>query len=179
MAGAKLTPKQSQFVTHYLANGLNATKAAIAAGYSVKTAASIGQENLTKPEIAAEIANRTEKTLAKLDISPERTLDMIGRLAFFDPAALLEDDGSMKRMQDIPAEVRSVIAGLEVSDIWDSGEGDQKSIIGNLKKVKLADRLSALDKLMRYHALYRDKVEVTGELSLAEAIGRARKRSER
>lgn len=50
-----LKGKQKAFVDHYLANGFNATKAALAAGYSEKTARSIGQENLTKPDIAAAI----------------------------------------------------------------------------------------------------------------------------
>jgi phage terminase small subunit len=51
----KLTAKQRVFVAAYLSNGFNATKAAIAAGYSAKTAYSIGSENLRKPEIKAEI----------------------------------------------------------------------------------------------------------------------------
>ena len=41
-----MTPKQIRFVAEFLSNGLNATKAAISAGYSKKTAASIGEENL-------------------------------------------------------------------------------------------------------------------------------------
>ncbi len=51
---AHLTAKQQRFVEEYLID-LNATQAAIRAGYSAKTAASIGSENLTKPEIAAAV----------------------------------------------------------------------------------------------------------------------------
>ena len=62
---AKLTDKQRTFVAEYLVD-LNATQAAIRAGYSVKTAGSIGEENLRKPEIQAAIAKaqaeRAEKT---------------------------------------------------------------------------------------------------------------------
>lgn len=62
---AKLTDKQRTFVAEYLVD-LNATQAAIRAGYSVKTAGSIGEENLRKPEIQAAIAEaqaeRAEKT---------------------------------------------------------------------------------------------------------------------
>lgn len=47
----KLTPKQQAFCEEYVANGGNATAAAISAGYSRKTAYSMGSENLTKPEI--------------------------------------------------------------------------------------------------------------------------------
>jgi phage terminase small subunit len=157
-----MTPKQERFVAEYLANGLNATKAALSAGYSEATAASQGARLLTNVEVSEAIANKAQRHMTKLDISVERTLDMVGRLAFFDPADLFESDGSMKQIRDISPDARSVIAGMEVSDIW-AGEGEQKSIIGNLKKIKLTDRSSALDKLMRYHALYRDRVEHTGK----------------
>lgn len=60
-----LNAKQQRFVDEYLID-LNATQAAIRAGYSEKTAGSIGQENLTKPEIAKAIDaaqfNRAEQT---------------------------------------------------------------------------------------------------------------------
>jgi phage terminase small subunit len=171
-----MTPKQERFVAEYLANGLNATKAAISAGYSERSADVEGSRLLVNAKVAAAIAKATNKVMTKLDISVERTLDMVGRLAFFDPADLFETDGSMKQIKDIAPESRSVIAGMEVSDIW-AGEGEQKSIIGNLKKIKLSDRLSALDKLMRYHALYHDKVEVPGLESLADAISKARQRN--
>lgn len=52
---SKLTPKQQAFVREYAANGGNSTKAAIAAGYSEKTAAEMGYENLTKPQIVEAI----------------------------------------------------------------------------------------------------------------------------
>lgn len=60
-----LTPKQKRFIEEYTID-MNATRAAIRAGYSQKTAYSIGQELLTKPEISAAIAQiqaaRAEKT---------------------------------------------------------------------------------------------------------------------
>lgn len=52
----KLTAKQRAFVNAYIANGFNATQAAISAGYSEKTAYSIGSENLRKPEIKQAIS---------------------------------------------------------------------------------------------------------------------------
>src|ERR1700733_355560 len=165
----KMTPKQKRFVAEYLVC-LNATKAAIAAGYPKKSAKSVGQENLTKPDIAAAIAGKTQKAFGKLDYSVERTLQEIARLAFFDVANLFEDDGSLKRIADIDADSRAAIAGLEVTELFDpvqqkdgaSGE-PQKHVYGLLKKIKLADKGAALDKLMRYHSLYRDKVELTGK----------------
>ncbi|HXF12235.1 MAG TPA: terminase small subunit [Terriglobales bacterium] len=172
-----LSPKQKRFIAEYLANGLNATKAAISAGYSKKTADTQAARLLVNVKVAEVISKKTEKIMTKLDISVERTLNEVGRLAFLDVRNLFEPDGSLKQIDKLDDDSAACIAGLEVSDIWDAGEGEQKSIIGTLKKVKLADKGAALDKLMRYHSLYKDKVEVSGLESLAEAISRARKRN--
>ncbi len=78
-----LTPKQARFVEEYLID-LNASQAAIRAGYSAKTAYSVGHENLSKPEIAAAIqkeqAARSERTGITQDevirgLKKEATLD--------------------------------------------------------------------------------------------------------
>lgn len=61
-----LTTKQKLFIEAYLANP-NATEAAIKAGYSEKTAGSVGAENLKKPEIAAAIAERVETAIITAD----------------------------------------------------------------------------------------------------------------
>lgn len=70
-----LTAKQERFVAEYLIDG-NATRAALAAGYSEKTARSTGAENLTKPDIAAAIAksqaDRTERTHIDIDYVIQR-----------------------------------------------------------------------------------------------------------
>ena len=67
---ANLTPKQQRFVEEYLID-LNATQAAIRAGYSEKTAKEIGSENLTKPNIAKAIAEAQEKLSNKAQVTVE------------------------------------------------------------------------------------------------------------
>ena len=69
---ANLTPKQQRFVDEYLID-LNATQAAIRAGYSEKTAKSIGQENLTKPDIQKAI----EEAKNQVSKRTELTVDMV------------------------------------------------------------------------------------------------------
>lgn len=91
-----LTDKQSAFVSHYLASW-NATQAAIRAGYSAKTARSIGAENLTKPDIQAAIAARlselkmgADEVLTRLtehargSLAPFLRINGDGELAGFD-----------------------------------------------------------------------------------------------
>lgn len=78
---AKLTNKQAAFVREYLID-LNATQAAIRAGYSKKTAGVIGDENLKKPDIANAIRKATQKRAEKTEITAERVLTEIGKIAF-------------------------------------------------------------------------------------------------
>lgn len=76
-----MTPKQQKFVEEYLVD-LNATQAAIRAGYSQKTAGKIGFENLQKPEIQAAIQGEQQKLSEKTGISAERVLRELERLSF-------------------------------------------------------------------------------------------------
>jgi phage terminase small subunit len=76
-----LTPKQQAFVDQYLVD-LNATNAALRAGYSQKTAYSIGHENLNKPEIAAAVATAMAEREKRTHITQDRVLQELARLAF-------------------------------------------------------------------------------------------------
>lgn len=70
---AKLTAKQQRFVDEYLID-LNATQAAIRAGYAKKTAYSIGEENLRKPEIKSRIETRMAEKEAALIADQDEVL---------------------------------------------------------------------------------------------------------
>ncbi len=73
---SQLTPKQERFVQEYLID-LNATQAAIRAGYSERTAASIGDENLRKPAIAAAVQKAMDERSKKTGITAEYVLSTI------------------------------------------------------------------------------------------------------
>ena len=73
MINQKLTPKQKRFVEEYLVD-LNATQAAIRAGYSEKTAYSIGSENLSKPEIQTAVAEAQNERSERIKISSDWVL---------------------------------------------------------------------------------------------------------
>jgi len=76
---ANLTPKQQRFVEEYLID-LNATQAAIRAGYSEKTAKSIGQENLTKPDIQKAIQEAQNKRAERTEITQDYVLTNIQKV---------------------------------------------------------------------------------------------------
>ena len=71
-----LTPKQERFVAEYLID-LNATQAAIRAGYSEKTAQMIGSENLAKPMVAAAVAAAVAKRSERTEITQDYVLALI------------------------------------------------------------------------------------------------------
>ena len=81
MAKAGLTAKQQLFVDEYLSD-LNATQAAIRAGYSEKSAASIGEENLRKPEIEAAINEALKARRQRTEVTQDRVLEELAVLAF-------------------------------------------------------------------------------------------------
>ena len=86
-----MTPKQQLFVDEYLID-LNATQAAIRAGYSTRTAAETGYENLRKPQIAAAILTATKARSERLEIEADRVLQAIAKIAFADHQADNADD---------------------------------------------------------------------------------------
>jgi phage terminase small subunit len=85
-----LTAKQQRFIGEYLID-LNATQAAIRAGYSAKTAGQIGDENLKKPEIAEAVAARQAVISQKLEVTQERVVAELAKIGFSDVRRLFDD----------------------------------------------------------------------------------------
>ena len=82
---AKLTPKQERFVSEYLID-LNATQAAIRAGYSAKTAFSIGVENLSKPLIQDALQKAMKRRQERTEITADMVLKELKKIALDDAA---------------------------------------------------------------------------------------------
>jgi phage terminase small subunit len=79
-----LTPKQRRFVEEYLVD-LNATQAAIRAGYSANSASDIGWENLRKPEIASEIAKLRKAQSERTGVTADQVIEHLTTIALFNP----------------------------------------------------------------------------------------------
>lgn len=163
-----LTKKQEIFVAHYLVD-FNATKAAISAGYSPKSAESQGAQLLQNPKVAEQISKKVEKKLTKLDISMERVLTELARIAYFDPRKLFNSDGSPKQINELDDDTAAAVAGLDFAELFD-GTGDQKHAYGLMKKYKTVDKKGALELLGKYLKLWTDKVEHTGKVTLEQLV---------
>ena len=88
----KLTDKQKLFCEDYLSNGFNSTDAAKSAGYSEKTAYSIGSENLIKPEIRDYIKKRINTLLDNREELQKEWLDNVTEMAFYSLTGDSETD---------------------------------------------------------------------------------------
>jgi phage terminase small subunit len=144
----KLTPKQERFVQLYLEPGqkgyLNATQAAIGAGYSAKSAELIGHQLLKKTKVAESISKAQAKTARKFEITRDRITQEYACMAFLDPRDIFEDDGSIKLIRDMPESARRALASFDVNEIFDRADGDQKTAIGLAKRVKFHGKREAL-----------------------------------
>ena len=147
-----LRKKQKLFVEYYL-QLLNATQAAIKAGYSVRSAASIGGENLKKPEIMAEIRERLNEVCMESD-EILAALSEIGR-ANIDEIVDIDKNGRRLNLNFKKAKQAGKLHLI-------------KSVVPTAygTRVELHDRMKALELLGKYQKLFTDKVEQSGEITL-------------
>lgn len=157
-----MTPKQALFVAEYRKD-LNATQAAIRAGYSEKTAAQQADRLLRNVQIAEAVAEKTQQQLANADITAERVLREIGRLAFSDVRSLFDADGNLKAIHTLTADESACIASLEVI-IKNAQAGDGH--MDTVHKVKVWDKSKNLEMLAKHFALLTERVEHSGALEV-------------
>lgn len=161
---AKLTPKQARFCEEYLVD-LNATQAAIRAGYSVESAGSIGSENLTKPEIRARIETAMAERSKRTGINADRVLRELGRIAFVNPKDVLDLQTAEQTAEvkpDTSDDDLAVIAGMKVKyvphkDFDENGDPVIEQAIE--REVKLCDKLKALELCGRHLGMFKDNPE--------------------
>lgn len=169
-----ITPKKQRFVDEYLVD-LNATQAAIRAGYSAKTAHSQGPRLLDDVGVKELIADAMAKRSEATKITAERVLQELGRVALFDPRRLLNADGSPKPINELDDDTAAVLAGMDVSEEY-VGVGDERRFVGYTRKVKLADKVAALNLAMRHLGMLTDKLEVKDVTTRADRLRLARER---
>lgn len=165
---AALTPKQQRFVEEYLVD-LNATQAAIRAGYSEKTAAETGYENLRKPQIAEAIAKAQSERSERTQITADRVLEEYGKIAFADirkavkwgrnPADQTSENADPNGLNIYPV---SLIPSEEIDD--DTALAvSEVSLTQTGVKLKMHDKKSALDSIGKHLGMFVNLHEHTGK----------------
>lgn len=168
----KLTPKQQQFVDEYLID-LNATQAAIRAGYSIKNADKISSQLMGKTRVKEAIKKRMEDRQNRTKVTADRVLKEYAKIAFCDTRMFFNENGTLRPVSEWTEEMAACVGGL---DVIETGGGSESTAI--LKKVKLIDRRGALDSLARHLGMFKDKVEIEINEPLAERLMRAKNRAE-
>ena len=158
-----LKAKQSCFVQEYLID-LNATQAAIRAGYSPRTADAIGLENLGKPAIKEAIAEAMKAREQRTHITQDRVLQELARLAFCDLRKAFKDDGTLKLPKDIDDETAAALAGIDTTSTMAPGGDDEAPMSLVTKKIKTFDKGAALTLAMRHLGMLNDKLTVDGTI---------------
>ena len=149
-----MTKKQKRFIEEYLVD-LNATQAAIRAGYSPDTAGSIGSENLKKPEIRARIEKAIAERSKRTGINQDRIVMELAKIALLNPKGLVNFDEATTK-EDAADEDVAAVASVRVKRFpTKDGEGVER-------EVKMYDKTKALELLGRHLGMFKDKVEVSG-----------------
>jgi phage terminase small subunit len=128
-----LTIKQEVFVGEYLIDG-NSARAAIAAGYSKRSAGALASQLLANPKVAKAIYTKHMKRADKFDISAERVLEGLGNLAFFDIRKLYKEDGSLKAVTELDDVTAQAICGIEIEKCLSGSAEGRRSPTGTCSR---------------------------------------------
>lgn len=143
-----LTPKQARFCEEYLID-LNATQAAVRAGYSKKTANVIGPENLAKPCIASRIAEAQSERTGRTQITADYVLERLHQIESLDLTECFDENGHLLPINAMPEKFRCSIGGVDVS-VFKTKVGEEITVEEFTKKLKIENRTKALE-LMGKH----------------------------
>ena len=155
-----LNPRQMKFVLAYLVEP-NATKAAIAAGYSAKGADVQGARVLGNVSVAAEIARRQSRVAAKAEVTVDWIIERYKRIADADIRRFYDENGNLKPIHELDDASAATLAGVETEEEYQDG-----AVVSRVRKIKRWDPTKALDSLARHLGMFIDRQEVTHKHTL-------------
>ena len=172
----KMTPLQEMFVREYLVD-LNGTAAYIRAGGDPTNADRIANKLLKKGTLVQiAVARAMAERAARVGITADRVLREVARIAFGDPRVLFRDDGALRAPTEYGEDDAAMIEGIKTRRIVEIAMGDdgkQKLVPVEIQEVKLASKAGSLAMLMRHLGLNNDKLDVTLNMPLAQALQEA------
>lgn len=153
-----LTPKEKRFCEEYIVD-LNATQAAIRAGYSRHSASEIGYENLNKPQIIERIEFAKANRSATTAIDAAWVLTRLAEEAAADVGDIYDDDGALLPVAEWPLIWRQgLITGIDI-EVIRAPDGTEMGIV---KKIKISDRVKRLELIGRHVSVkaFEDRISV-------------------
>lgn len=155
---AKLTDKQERFVEEYLVD-LNATRAAIRAKYSPRTASEQGSQLLAKLKIRARIDEAMAELSKRTGANQERVIRELARVAFVNAEDVINFESATIE-SNATRDDTAAIASVKVKTIPTmDGEGVEREI-------RLADKLKALELLGKHFGMFTENINLTGDLGV-------------
>lgn len=156
---ANLTPKQQRFVEEYLID-LNATQAAIRAGYSEKTANEQGSRLLANVSISEAIAEAQAKRSERTKIDADYVLQRLVAIDQMDVLDIMDDKMQMRPLSEWPPVWRQYINNVESVELAEGAVW--------LKKIKWPDKVKNLELLGKHVDVgaFKDKVEHSGTIEI-------------
>lgn len=152
-----LTDKQQRFVDEYLID-LNATQAAIRAGYSTKTATEQGSRLLSNVKVRACIDEKMAELSRRTGVNQERIIRELARIAFVNPTEVVNmNDATV--LADASEDDTAAIASVKVKEV----SGDFESIE---REVRFADKIKALELLGKRFGMWIDKQQIDGNVGV-------------
>lgn len=161
-----MTPKQTAFVREYMVD-LNSTQAAIRAGYSPRTASSIGEENLSKPEIALAIADARRAAQERATATSDDVLRELDAIAFATVADVVvwgPDGVTVRDSESLPDAVRAAVKSVKIKRerrMRGREEWEVEEIA-----VTMHDKVRALELAGKHRGMFADTLEVSGQIEL-------------
>ena len=169
-----MNDKHKRFIQEYLID-LNATQAAIRAGYSKKTADVQGSRLLGNAKIAKAIQKAKEATAKRLEITHDEWLGELKLIGFSDLANHIEidsDTGAIraKGLNEMPENTSRALESItEIRTIHENAKGDQ-TVINDRVTFKLHSKIEALKTIGKHLGFLTDKVEHSGEIKTNDPL---------
>lgn len=162
-----LNPKQQAFVREYLLD-LNATQAAIRAGYSENSAHVTGPRLLANARVAAAIDAGKSDRAERTEINADWMLKRLEAEANADLADLYDESGALKPIHQWPLIWRQgLVAGVDVELLKAEGQ-----VVGEIAKVKLSDRAKRIEMIGRHINVQAFQVNVkhSGDVGVVHTV---------
>jgi phage terminase small subunit len=163
-----MTPRQALFYGEYIKDG-NGTRAAIAAGFPESSAHVAANRLLKNAKIAAAVDAWRERQKVKLEISAERVIQELVKLATYDPGNLYDAEGNRIPVHKLDDVTRAAVAVVEDETSETTAQAGEKTVTRS-QKIKMAEKGQNLERLGRYFKLFTDRVEHDGRITLEDLV---------
>lgn len=162
---SELNERQKRFCYEYLKD-LNGTQSAIRAGYSEKTANEQASRLLANVNIQTLISELSAERQKETRIDAEYVLKRLVEIDQLDLLDIMHEDLSLKPLSEWPLSWRRTVSTVDVQELFE-GSGDERAMVGFIKKIKGIDKVKNLELLGKHIAVgaFQEKMEIKGQIA--------------